>query len=122
MNELINWLQALPPEASLFAFFTALAFALFMAVIPGRADPTRFVNDKFKHAVTFLVLFIMLDLAYPTPGMPWWKPVGLFAFGVFIEFCQKLTGHRNFSIGDIIANFVGIMSYLGLYAVYQGDY
>ncbi len=42
-----------------------------MAVIPGSADPTGFVNDKFKHAVTFQLLFILFDLAYPTVGMPW---------------------------------------------------
>ncbi len=121
MNELITGLQALPPIVWVGVFFGAMAFALFMAVIPYRFDPTGFINDKVKHALTFLVLFGMLDLAYPTAGMPWWKPVSLFGFGVLIEVCQQMTRYRHFSIGDIVANGVGILGYLGLYAVYQGS-
>ncbi|ELU09799.1 hypothetical protein CAPTEDRAFT_196432, partial [Capitella teleta] len=56
----------------------------------------------------------MLDLAWPTVGMPWWKPVGLLAFGVLIEVCQKMTGYRSFSVGDIVANGVGVLAYLGV--------
>lgn len=121
MDELITRLQVIPPAAYRFTFFAALAFALFMAVIPGSADPTGFVNDKVKHALVFLVLFVLFELAYPTESMPWWKPVGLLAFGVFIEICQKMTGYRHFSVGDILADAVGILGYLGLYAMYQSS-
>lgn len=107
MDGLITRLQEIPSAAYRFTFFAALAFALFMAVIPGSADPTGFVNDKFKHAVTFLVLFILCDLAYPTADMPWWKPVGLLAFGVFIELCQKMTGYRSFSVGGYSGRWGG---------------
>ena len=58
MDKLITRLQVIPLAAYRFTFFAALAFALFMAVIPGSADPTGFVNDKVKHAVVFLVLLI----------------------------------------------------------------
>nr|MDT0251684.1 hypothetical protein [Endozoicomonas sp.] len=120
MNNLITDLQALPPIAWVGVFFTAMAFALFMAVIPHHYDPTGFINDKVKHALTFLVLFALFDLAWPTVGMPWWKPVSLFGFGVMIEACQQMTRYRSFSVGDIVANVVGILGYLGLYTMYQG--
>lgn len=119
MEELITRLQVIPLAAYRFTFFAALAFALFMAMIPGSADPTGFVNDKVKHAVVFLVLFALFNLAYPTEGMPWWKPMGLLAFGVLIEICQKMTGCRHFSVGDILADGGGILGYLGLYMAYQ---
>ncbi len=121
MTELIMGLQAIPPIAWVGVFFAAMAFALFMAVIPHRYDPTGFINDKVKHALTFLVLFALFDLAWPTAGMPWWKPVSLFGFGVLIEACQQMTSYRRFSVGDIVANGVGILGYLGLYVAYQGS-
>lgn len=117
MDKILAGLQVFPPALYRAAFLGALAFALFMAVIPHSADPTAVVNDKAKHAITFIVLFAMLDLAWPTAGMPWWKPVGLLAFGVLIEVCQKMTGYRSFSVGDIVANGVGLLAYLGVYLV-----
>nr|WP_306800256.1 VanZ family protein [Endozoicomonas sp. YOMI1] len=92
-----------------------------MAVIPGEADPTAFINDKLKHAITFMVLFALFDLAYPNQPAAWWKLLCLLAFGVLIEVCQKMTGYRSFSVGDILADAVGILGYLGLYAMYQSS-
>ena len=53
--------------------------------------------------------------------MPWWKPVGLLAFGVLIEICQKMTGYRHFRVSDILADGVGILVYLWLYMAYQSS-
>ncbi|WP_257296886.1 hypothetical protein [Endozoicomonas sp. YOMI1] len=114
MNELIATLQATPPSTWQILSFFALAFALFMSLIPGKWDPTRFINDKVKHTLTFMVLFLLIDLAFPTAGVCWWKPAGLMAFGVFIELCQQMTRYRRFSFGDIIANGVGIGLYIGI--------
>ena len=66
-------------------------------------------------------LFVLFELAYPSEGMLWWKPVGLLAFGGLIEICQKMTGYRHFSVNDILADGVGILGYLGLYMAYQGS-
>lgn len=125
MNKLIAGLQAFPSALYRWVFFSALAFTLFMALIPGSADPTGFINDKVKHALTFMVLFALLDLAFRTKNgswrkpLAWGKPLALLAFGVFIEVCQKMTGYRAFSIGDIAADTVGILGYIGLKAVYS---
>ncbi len=113
-------LQALPVIARIGILLSAIAFALFMAMIPHRYDPTRFVNDKVKHAATFFVLFALLDLAWPTADMTWWKPAGLFLLGILIEVCQGFTKHRYFCFGDLMANGVGILGYIGLQVVYQG--
>ncbi|WP_157237125.1 hypothetical protein [Endozoicomonas elysicola] len=112
MNELFAELLAIPTATWRILFFCALAFALFMSLIPGKWDPTRFLNDKVKHILTFMVLFLLLDLAFPMAELPWWKPTGLMAFGVFIETCQHMTRDRRFSIADILANGVGIGLYL----------
>ncbi len=106
------FLQEIPSIWFKGLFFAAAAFALFMALIPGHADPTGFMNDKVKHALTFLVLFAMMDMAFPTEGMPLWKPACLLGFGMLIEVFQKMTGYREFSMGDIIADLLGIGGYL----------
>ncbi|MFK0569856.1 VanZ family protein [Endozoicomonas sp.] len=112
MDEIIATLETVPSESWQIVFLSAMAFALFMALIPVNMDPTRFINDKVKHALTFMVLFLLVDLAFSTPDIAWWKPVGLMAFGVLIEMCQQLTRYRRFSIGDILANGVGIALYI----------
>ncbi|USE34787.1 hypothetical protein [Endozoicomonas sp. SCSIO W0465] len=112
MNELIATLQAILPSTWRILFFSGLTFALIMALIPGKWDPTRFINDKVKHALTFMVLFLLIDLAFPAAGTIGWKATGLMAFGVFIELCQQLTRYHRFSIGDIVANGVGIGLYI----------
>ncbi|WP_419834417.1 hypothetical protein [Endozoicomonas atrinae] len=114
MNELITTLQEIPSATWRILFFCALAFALFMSLIPGKWDPTRFMNDKVKHVLTFMALFLLIDLAFPATGIVWWKPAGLMAFGVFIEVCQQMTRDRRFSIGDIVANGVGIGLYMAI--------
>ncbi len=120
MNTLLTHFQTLPDTARQAILLAAIAFALFMAMIPHRYDPTRFVNDKVKHAATFFVLFALLDLAWPTADITCWKPVGLFVLGILIEVCQGFTKHRYFCFGDLMANGVGILGYIGLQVVYQG--
>ncbi len=121
LNQRVTHLLAIPASVRQALFFVALAFTFFMAVIPGEADPTAFINDKLKHAITFMVLFALFDLAYPNQPAAWWKLLCLLAFGVLIEVCQKMTGYRSFSVGDILADAVGILGYLGLYAMYQSS-
>ena len=120
LMNLLTHFQALPDLARQGILLAAIAFALFMAMIPHRYDPTRFINDKVKHAITFVVLFTLLDLAWPTTAMPWWKPISLFVLGIGIEVCQGFTRYRYFSFGDILANGVGILVYLGGWAWLQG--
>jgi membrane-associated PAP2 superfamily phosphatase len=121
MNKMITQLLAIPLAARRLTFFAALAFTFFMAVIPGESDPTAFINDKLKHAITFMVLFALFDLAYPKQPAAWWKPLCLLAFGVLIEVCQKMTGYRHFSVGDILADGAGILGYLVLWVVFRGS-
>ncbi|WBA84123.1 VanZ family protein [Endozoicomonas sp. GU-1] len=93
-----------------------------MSVIPSEADPTALINDKLKHAITFMVLFALFDLAWPKQPAAWWKLLCLLAFGGLIEVCQKMTGYRSFSIGDILADGAGLLGYLGLWVLYPGNY
>ena len=112
MEFIIELKEAVPVIVYRMVLFAAMLFALLMALIPSQLDPTKFINDKLKHAVTFFVLFFLLDIfAFPTETFALWKPVSLLVFGIIIEVMQERTGYRQFSVGDIVANVVGISCY-----------
>ncbi len=113
---LAGWFMVLRPflkRSSLLSrivFFSALAFTLFMALIPPKADPTVFINDKIKHALVFFFLAFILDFAYYNKRLVA-KFLGLVFYGFLIELCQYFTHYRDFSILDIVADIFGIGAY-----------
>ncbi|KEI70769.1 hypothetical protein GV64_08440 [Endozoicomonas elysicola] len=102
-------------------FVAILLLCTVMALIPGAMDPTGFLNDKFKHAVTFFSLALMLDcLAFPTARFVVLKPLGLFMFGILLEVLQNHVGYRQGNTGDltdILSNLIGISGYFLMAAV-----
>lgn len=118
MDDIFHFFEGVSVICWRMIFVAAMVFALFMAVIPGKYDPTRFINDKVRHALAFMVLSFLVDFAFPSSSELWYKLGGLMVFGVFIELCQQLTRYRRFSVGDILANGVGVFLYLLLNAVF----
>ncbi len=113
---LFRRLQRVPVALYRVLFFSLLAFVLVMSLIPGEADPSGFMNDKVKHALAF----VMEVLAYPSLVWGFRKPVLLMMFGVLIEVLQGQSGYRDFSLGDMLADGVGIlMFYAGCQLIWQ---
>lgn len=69
-------------------------------------------NDKLLHFGAYLVLFISLDLAYRAGRGLLGKLLLLFACSLLIEVMQSFIPHRQFSLGDLVANLAGLL--LGL--------
>lgn len=114
---ILRQLQRVPVAMHRFLFFSLLAFVLIMSLIPGEADPSGFINDKVKHALVFFVLaFVMEVLAYPSEHSGVRNALLLMMFGVLIEVLQGQTGYRDFSLGDMVADGVGIVLF---YAGFQ---
>lgn len=110
----VKWYQA--------GFFMAVSFTLFMALIPGKVDPTAgLIHSKLKHAISFFVLACMMDrFVFPTNAFRLWKPASLLGFGVLIEVLQWFTEYRTFSILDVAADCVGILAYYLVSALFFG--
>ncbi|WP_152554040.1 VanZ family protein [Endozoicomonas elysicola] len=108
--------QRMPVAIHRFLFFSLLTFVLVMSLIPGEADPSGFINDKVKHVLVFFMLtFVMEMLAYPSEKWGIRKPFWLMMFGVLIEVLQGQSGYRDFSLGDMVADGVGVvLFYAGL--------
>jgi hypothetical protein len=94
------------------AFFAALIFTFYSAVIP----PTHAVQlvpwDKAEHFVAFYALTGLAVAAFP--GCRLWVIAALLsAFGAFIEFVQGLPiVHRDRDFWDWVADSIAILAAL----------
>lgn len=75
---------------------------------------TWFVHvDKWLHGVTFVFLAVWFAGQY-RPRSYWRIALGLLAFGVLIEACQRLVTYRSSDWLDIVADAAGIAVGLGI--------
>jgi len=63
--------------------------------------------DKWLHGVTFLVLTVWFAGQY-RPLSYWRVVVGLLAFGLIIEVCQRMVSYRTADWFDVAADAAGI--------------
>ena len=92
-------------------FWLALSVAYIAAVLPQELAPTiGTLSDKAHHILAFLVLGILIRLAYAIDY--WTALLWLLGFGVFIEISQYFVEGRCSEINDILADSIG--SFIGL--------
>jgi len=90
---------------------------------PDRAEIVRWIGqiDKWAHTLTFAVLAVWLAGQY-RPRSYWRIALGLLAFGVFIEVCQRQVGYRSAEWLDVAADAAGIIVGLSLAAAGLGGW
>lgn len=97
--------------ASLLLLVFVLAATMMPAywIFPTKRDfLSWFVDvDKWLHGITFVVLAIWFAGQYRA-GAYWRIAVGLMAFGVLIEACQRLVTYRSAEAFDLVADAAGI--------------
>ncbi|ABC27663.1 VanZ like family protein [Hahella chejuensis KCTC 2396] len=89
------------------AFYALMAVGLVIALTPNEYTPLGTVNDKIRHAFSFAVM----------SGMAMWSHqnsrgfhvfIAMTCYGLLIEGLQSLIPYRDGSLGDIVANTIGI--------------
>ncbi len=78
-----------------------------MGFWPSSTANTLLAFDKWLHGLTFLFLTVWFTGQYARRAY-WRVVVGLAAFGVFIEFCQRFLIYRTSDAADVAANLAGI--------------
>ncbi|WP_392340832.1 VanZ family protein [Moritella marina] len=66
--------------------------------------------DKLNHFIAFATLALLFDYSFPNRTVTLFMT--LLSFGIFIELIQGLIPSRDTSHWDIVADLVGITSYL----------
>jgi VanZ family protein len=104
-------------RASIILLLLVLAATLLPAVWlwPDRMQLSSWFRnlDKWAHLLTFAILALWFAGQF-SRGSYWRIALGLFAFGILIEVCQRLVGYRSADLMDIGANTVGIVSGLAI--------
>jgi len=89
------------------AFAVALAGILVLALWPSEPGQDWFPHaDKLRHALAFIALWAIGRRAGLRPT--WALALGLFGFGVGIEWAQSFAPGREASAGDVLADALGI--------------
>jgi VanZ family protein len=91
-------------------FFSSLLALAVLSLAPGEALPDTGVSDKLEHFAAYGALGLMGIYAYPEKSRLRWVVIGLVGYGIGLEMLQILVPSRFFSIGDIIANTLGVLS------------
>lgn len=83
--------------------------------LPDRRDLFSWLvdADKWQHGIAFVVLTVWFAGQYQRHSY-WRIAVGLLAFGVLIEACQRMVAYRSADWLDIAADAAGIAVGLGI--------
>ena len=103
-------------------FVAALAFALFMALVPHPPGVAE-VNDKAQHSLAFVVLGVLAATGWP--GAALWRVGERLSFvGALIEVFQSIPAlHRDCDVMDWITDTAAIavaLLFIGLVRRAQG--
>ena len=77
--------------------------------------------DKWFHILSFVFLAVWFSGQYRRAEY-WRIAVGLLAFGILIEACQRLVTYRSAEWYDIVADAAGILVGLGIAAAGMGGW
>jgi len=91
-------------------FFIAVIVILYKALTPAGEPFFQFHQaDKVLHALAFFVLSFLLNRSSSSIENRIRNMIALLAFGILIEILQSFTGYRTVSIGDVLADLIGIL-------------
>ncbi|NTV95283.1 MAG: VanZ family protein [Thiobacillus sp.] len=76
-----------------------------LSLLPPPSLPDAQVNDKFSHILAYFTLMAWFGQIYPERLKPF---LALLAMGAALEVLQGMTGYRDMSAYDMLANTVGV--------------
>lgn len=94
------------------AFAAGAIIVAVLSLLPQDVMPHVGFGDKIQHLIAYLCLALAGGIAFPDRRSFLALAVGLVALGIVLEFGQAVVPGRFTSIGDVVANTVGVL--LGL--------
>ena len=92
-------------------FFITSAFILYGTLRVSQGTPIFDVphGDKIIHAMAFFLLSFLLNRSSSSIERRIRNIIALLSFGILIEVLQAFTTHRTASLGDVLADLIGIL-------------
>lgn len=98
--------------------FKIVFFLFVIVVVYLESSPYHFQHfDKIKHIIVFFLLSFLLNRSSSDTSKRIRNIIALFMFGVFIEFIQLYIPDRQVSLGDLLANLIGILLFQFTYSL-----
>lgn len=88
--------------------FLALGITLVVATSQTDHSAATGINDKVAHILTFTVLGLLAQQAFPHLRENWRSYAWLLAYGMGIELIQYFIPQRSFSLLDLAADAAGL--------------
>jgi hypothetical protein len=91
-------------------FIFSLIAVMWLALIPMGGTGGFYGQDKLAHLIIFSSLFFIGMQAFPRQII-FWLPlyIGLFLYGVLMEYLQGKTGYRSMEVWDLVADGLGLL-------------
>ncbi len=89
-------------------FIAVLAVILFSGLKPEPVPQMFEQQDKLHHLLGFAALMFTLRLAFPRWRL-FWAVLASLSAALAIEIAQGLQPHRTASVGDMLANTLGVL-------------
>ena len=100
-------------------FLLSLMIVMTLALIPMGGSGGFSGQDKLGHLIIFASLFLIGVRAFPFQSYPWLPvSVGLFLYGVLMEYLQGKTGYRSMEAWDLVADVLGLILGYFLLVIY----
>ena len=99
------------------SFFLLLALVSYLSLRSRVQGIDIQLNDKVGHALAYLALIVNGGLAFGKKRLLL-LAIGLFLFGLLIEFLQGLVPGRTSSFYDLVANSSGIVIGLAILLIF----
>ena len=96
-------------------FFVLLVVISWLAFTPHPPQQADLGWDKLNHFTAFSTLMVFAALSWPPHWR--WAPLGLLAYGGFIEIVQSFIPGRDGEWADLLADGVGIALGVALFAL-----
>jgi VanZ family protein len=98
--------------------FKIVFFLFIIVVVYMESSSFNFQHfDKVKHIIVFFLLSFLLNRSSSNASKRIRNVIALFIFGVFIEFLQLFMPDRQVSLGDLLANLIGILLFQITYSL-----
>lgn len=97
-------------QIRLFQVLLFLTMGITLAMATSQADhsATTGINDKVAHILTFILLGLLTQQAFPHLRKNWRSYTWLLAYGLGIELIQYFIPQRSFSLLDLAADAAGL--------------
>jgi VanZ family protein len=91
------------------AFSVGLVLVTVLSLMPATGLPSTDISDKIEHFLGYFALAAAGAAGFHGPRDRLVMILGLITFGILMEFGQMVSPGRDPSIGDAIANALGVL-------------